>query len=49
MESMGIIGFIFGLSGLSFALMSREQLTALKKEFDELKKNLEDSELLKEK
>ena len=49
MESMGIIGFVFGLAGLSFALMGKEKIEALRKEFDELKKNLEDSGTLNKK
>ena len=43
MESMGILGFVFGLSGLSFALIAQEKITSLKKDFNHLKKNLEDS------
>jgi hypothetical protein len=48
MESMGILGFIFGLSGLAFAIIAWEQITALKKEFNDLKMDLEDSGNLKE-
>ena len=43
MESMGIMGFVFGLAGLSFALIAQEKIASLKKEFDDLKKNLESS------
>jgi len=46
---MEIIGFIFGLGGLSFALQAKEQLSKLKVEFDELKYNLEKSGVLSNK
>jgi len=40
METMGLMGFIFGLSGLSFGLMAWQQIAGLKKEFEDLKKDL---------
>ena len=43
---MDVIGFIFGLAGLSFALQAKEQLAKLKIEFDDLQKNLEESGVL---
>ncbi len=49
MESMGILGFIFGMSGLSIALIGKEQIASLKKEFDALKEELEKSGVTKQK
>lgn len=45
---MEMMGFIFGLAGLSFALMAKEQISKLKKEFETLKKSLEGSGVIKE-
>ena len=45
---METIGFVFGLSGLAFALMAWEKIGRLNKEFEELKKNLSDSGVLKQ-
>lgn len=45
---MEIIGFVFGLAGLSFALMVKEETGKLRKEFESMKKNLEDSGVIKE-
>ena len=42
------IGFVFGLSGLSFALIAWEKIAKLRKEFEDLKKNIEDSGVLKD-
>ncbi len=44
---MEVVGFVFGLSGLSFALIAWERIAKLKKEFEELKSNLEASGILK--
>ncbi len=44
---MNVLGFIFGLAGLSFAIIAWLQIDSLKKEFDELKKDLGDSGALK--
>ena len=44
---MEIIGFVFGLAGLSFALIVKEQIAKLKKEFESLKKDLEESGVIK--
>jgi hypothetical protein len=38
MENMG---YIFGISGLSFAIIAWGQIAALRKEFEELKQKLE--------
>ncbi len=46
MEAMGIIGFIFGLAGLSVAMTAKNQLASLKQEFEDLKKKTEDSGVL---
>ena len=48
MEAMGIMGFIFGMAGLSLAMTARHELTSLKKAFDDLKKNLGDAGILKD-
>ena len=45
---METIGFVFGLSGLSFALIAWERIAKLRKEFEDLKKNIEDSGVLKD-
>lgn len=37
MEAIGIIGFIFGLAGLSYAKAAKEDITQLKKEFEVLR------------
>ncbi len=42
METMAILGFIFGMSGLSFGLMAFGQVSQLKKEVQQLKGQLED-------
>jgi len=43
MESMG---FIFGMAGISFAMIAWGQIAALKKEFEDLKKKLEGAGIL---
>ncbi len=48
MDAFGLMGFIFGMSGLSFAIIAWGQIASLKKEFEDLKKSLEDSGVLKE-
>ena len=48
MDTFGLLGFIFGLSGLSYAIIARGQIASLQKEFEDLKKNLENSGVLKE-
>ncbi len=45
---METLGFVFGMSGMSFAIIAWGQIASLKKEFKALKKNLEDSGVLKE-
>ena len=45
---METVGFIFGLSGLSFAIIAWGQISSLRKEFEDLKRTLEDSSVLKE-
>ena len=47
-NKMETIGFVFGLSGLSFALIAWERIAKLRKEFEDMKKNLEASDVLKE-
>ena len=48
MEAMSIMGFIFGMAGLSLAITAKNQLASLRKEFEDLKKNIEDSGVLKD-
>ena len=40
MEVFGLLGFIFGLSGMTFAIIAWGQIASLKKEFEDLKKSL---------
>ncbi len=44
---METTGFIFGMAGMSFAIIAWGLIARLRKEFEELKKNLEDSGVLK--
>lgn len=44
MESMGIIGFIFGLAGLSYAITAKSDIVKLKQEFEDFKTSLEVTE-----
>ena len=46
MGSMGIIGFVFGILGVSMAIIAWGQIANLKNELNDLKKNLEDSGVL---
>ena len=48
MDAFGLMGFISGMSGLSFAIIAWGQISSLRKEFEDLKRNLEDSGVLKE-
>ncbi len=48
MEAFGIIGMTFGIKGMTFGIMSWNLIAGLRKEFEDLKKNLEDSGVLKE-
>jgi len=43
MESMGIIGFIFGLAGLSFAITAKNELAKLKEDFESFREELKNS------
>ena len=45
---METMGFIFGLSGMSLAIIALGLVGNLRKEFEDLKKNLEDSGVLKD-
>lgn len=47
METMGLLGFVFGLSGLSFSLTAMGQVSSLKSEFEEFKKNMPGSDTSK--
>ena len=44
---MEIIGFIFGLSGLSIAMITRGQIEVLRGDFDLLKKKFEEADIVK--
>jgi|GEM_PF-464604 len=44
MEAMSIIGFIFGLAGLSYAVTAKHDVATLKKEFKDFKLSLEASD-----
>ncbi|MCW8850131.1 MAG: hypothetical protein OQJ81_09165 [Melioribacteraceae bacterium] len=44
---MESLGYIFGMAGLSFALIAWERIAKLKKEFDSLKEELSNSGLIK--
>lgn len=43
------LGFIFGLFGFIVGAGAWQQITSLKKDFESLKKNLEDSGVIREK
>ena len=43
MESMGILGFVFGMSALSFSVMMKQRVDDLEKSLDELRQNLNSS------
>ena len=45
---METMGYIFGMAGLSFAIMAWGQVSTLKKELDELKKKLVEKGVLQE-
>ncbi len=44
---METIGFVFGMLGMSLAIIAWGLVGCLRKEFEDLKKNLEDSGVLK--
>lgn len=43
MEAMAIIGFVFGLAGLSFATKAKNDVAQLKMEFEDFKRSVEAS------
>ena len=43
MEALGVLGFIFGSGAMVFGLVAWSQISVLRKEFEELKNNLEKS------
>ncbi len=45
---MAAMGFTFGMCGMIFAIIAWGQIASLKKEFEDLKTNLEGSGVLKE-
>ncbi len=47
METMGILGFIFGMSALSFALVMKEQVAKIEKDLKKLTKQLIESGAIK--
>ena len=46
METMGILGFIFGLAGLSFAITAKSDIAKLKQEFEDFKASIKTSDSL---
>ena len=44
----GIIGMSLGTTGMTFGIVSSGHIASLRKEFEDLKKNVEDSGVLKE-
>ena len=48
MEVFGIIGMTFGTAGMGLGVIAWILIASLRKEFEDLKKNLEDSGVLKE-
>ena len=44
---METMGFIFGMAGISFAIIAWGQIAVLRKEFEQLKKKLEDKGVIK--
>lgn len=49
MEAMSIIGFIFGVAGLSYVTTAKRDIAKLKQEFENFKISLETSEELDKK
>ena len=45
---METLGFVFGMLGMSLAIVGWGLIGSLRKEFEDLKKNLEDSGVLKD-
>ena len=45
---METMGFVFGMTGMSFAIIAWGLVASLRKEFEDLKKNLKDSGVLKD-
>ncbi len=41
------IGFVFGVMGLTFALIAMEKLSSLRKDFNKMKNDLADSGIIK--
>ena len=48
MDAFGILGFVFGSTGMTFGFMAWGQMASLSKEVEELKKCLQDSGILTE-
>ena len=48
MEAFGVIGFSTGAIGMSFGIIAWGLIGNLRKEFEDLKKNLEDSGVLED-
>ncbi len=45
---METMGFVFGMTGMSFAIIAWGLIGNLRKDFEDLKKNLQDSGVLKD-
>ena len=48
MDAFGILGFVFGSTGMTFAIIAWNQIASLNKDLEDLKKSLEDTGVLKE-
>jgi len=48
MDTFGILGFVLGSTGMTFGIISWSYVASLSKDFEELKKSLEDTGVLKE-
>ena len=45
MEALGVLGFIFGSGAMFFGIVDWSKISALRKEFEDLKKNIENSKV----
>lgn len=48
MEAFGLIGFVLGSSGMTFAIIAWGQIAALRKDVDDLKQRLAEGGILEE-
>ena len=45
---MESVGFVFGMTGMSFAIIAWGHIASLRKEFEALRKSIDDSGVLKD-